>query len=81
MVKEIISKWPFARLLIVNTPDQCVIGGRKQHVESAIHELRCEAVFLEGVATVHCDAATPVAETYKKLHMFPATPPEGLRND
>ena len=79
MVKEIISKWPFARLLIVNTPDQCVIGGRKQHVESAIHELRCEAVFLEGVATVHCDAATPVAETYKKLHMFPATPPEGLR--
>jgi PfaB family protein len=79
IVKTVISKWPFARLLIVNTPNQCVVGGRKHHVESAIHELQCEAVFLEGVPTVHCDAATPVAESYKKLHMFPATPPGGIR--
>nr|MBC8361352.1 type I polyketide synthase [Candidatus Desulfatibia profunda] len=79
VVRSIIEKWPFARLLIVNTPDQCVIGGRKGHIEAAVRELGCEAVFLEGVVTVHCNAVTPVAQAYKQLHLFPVTPPEGIR--
>jgi len=78
-VRTVIDKWPFTKLLIVNTPDQCVIGGRQSHVKGAIEELGCEAVFLEGVVTVHCDAAAPVADAYKKLHLFPCTPPKGIR--
>ena len=35
--------------------------------------------FFEGVVTVHCDAAAPVAEAYKNLHVFPTTPPENVR--
>ncbi len=79
IVRQIIPKYPFARLLIVNTPDECVIGGRKAHVEAVIRELGCEAVFLDGVVTVHCDAALPVADEYKALHVFPTNPPEGIR--
>jgi len=78
-VRKIIGKWPFARLLIINTPDQCVIGGMQNHVEAVIRELDCDAVFLQGVVTVHCDAAVPVAKAYKKLHVFPTTPPENVR--
>jgi acyl transferase domain-containing protein len=74
-VQTTIDNHPFVRLLIINTPDQCVIGGRKPFVEAVIQELGCEAVFLDGVVTVHCDAATPVAEDYKNLHLFPTTPP------
>jgi acyl transferase domain-containing protein/3-hydroxymyristoyl/3-hydroxydecanoyl-(acyl carrier protein) dehydratase len=78
-VRNVIDKWPFAKLLIVNTPDQCVIGGRQNQVTGAIEELGCDAVFLEGVVTVHCDAAAPVADAYKKLHLFPCTPPKDIR--
>ncbi len=78
-VRKIIGKWPFAKLLIINTPDQCVIGGMQNHVEAVIRELGCDAVFLQGVVTVHCDAAGPVAEAYKKLHVFPTAPPENVQ--
>ncbi|MBW2557108.1 MAG: type I polyketide synthase, partial [Deltaproteobacteria bacterium] len=78
-VRKTIEKWPFAKLLIINTPDQCVIGGMQNHVEAVIRELGCDAVFLQGVVTVHCDAAGPVAEAYKKLHVFPTAPPENVQ--
>ena len=78
-VKTKIDKEPYARLLIINTPDQCVIGGRKPHVETIIQELGCEAIFLDGVVTVHCDAAAPVAEDYKQLHLFETTLPKDIR--
>jgi PfaB family protein len=78
-VKAKIHKQPFVRLLIINTPDQCVIGGQKSHVEAVIQELGCEAIFLDGVVTVHCDAAAPVAEDYKQLHLFETTCLENIR--
>ncbi|MFH2219899.1 MAG: beta-ketoacyl synthase N-terminal-like domain-containing protein [Pseudomonadota bacterium] len=81
VVRKAVGKRPTTRLLIVNTPDQCVIGGRKHHVDAAIEELGCEAVFLDGVATVHCDVVSrgSVADAYKNLHIFPVTPPGGVR--
>ncbi|MFC1813812.1 beta-ketoacyl synthase N-terminal-like domain-containing protein [Thermodesulfobacteriota bacterium] len=79
VVRKIVDNWPTTRLLIVNTPDQSVIGGRKHHVQAAVDALGCEAVFLEGVVTVHCDAARPVADAYKNLHIFPTAPPKGIR--
>ncbi len=78
-VQNVIDKIPLTRLLIINTPDECVIGGNKEQVISAIEMLGCEAIFIEGVVTVHCDAASPVADAYKRLHLFPATPLDGIR--
>ena len=78
IVKTLLPEYPTARLLIVNTPDQCVVGGRKPDVIDLIDHLNCESVFLDGVVTVHCDAALPAASDYRALHLFPVTPPAGI---
>ncbi|NNF99183.1 MAG: type I polyketide synthase [Desulfobacteraceae bacterium] len=77
-VKPVIAEHRLARLLIVNTPDECVIGGETSHVRSVIKQLGCHAVPLQGVVTVHCDALLPVAGAYKDLHLLTTTPPENL---
>ena len=77
-VRDAIPSDATARLLIVNTYDQCVIGGRRPDVMNVISTLNCESVFLDGVVTVHCDAANPVADAYEALHLFPVTRPEGV---
>ncbi|OQX10454.1 MAG: hypothetical protein BWK80_45705, partial [Desulfobacteraceae bacterium IS3] len=79
IVREKIQSLPLVRLLIVNTPDECVIGGQKRQVDALVKMLKCEAVFLENISTVHCDAAMPVADDYKALHVFPTTPPRDIR--
>ncbi len=78
-VKRMLRKFRQAYLLIVNTPDECVIGGRRSQVEAVIKSLGCDAFFLEGVITVHCDTAVPVKEAYRKLHTFPTFPQPGIR--
>jgi len=78
-VKKVVKKFPAASLLIVNTPDECVIGGLRDQVTAAIGRLGCEAFFLEGVVTVHCNAAVPTKEAYKALHVFPTIQPQGIR--
>ncbi|RPJ14493.1 MAG: type I polyketide synthase, partial [Desulfobacteraceae bacterium] len=78
-VRKTLDAFPRTRLLIVNTPDECVIGGARKDIEKVITKLKCEAVFLEGVVTVHCDAVNPVAGRYRSLHLFPVTPPEGVK--
>jgi len=78
-VRPIVDRYATTRLLIINTPDECVIGGRRQDVRAAIKALKCEAVYLDGVVTVHCDVLKPVADAYRQLHLFPTRQPEGLR--
>ncbi len=78
-VREVIETLPYARLLIVNTRDQCVIGGQKNQLDLAIEQLTCEAVYLDGVVTVHSDAVQPVADAYEALHVLPTVAPVGIR--
>jgi len=78
-VRKVLKRFPTARLLIVNTPEECVIGGRLPEVQSAVKDLNCEAIFLDGVVTVHCDALKPVADAYRDLHVFPTTQPDDIR--
>ena len=77
-VRETIAKIDRVRLLIVNSPNECVIGGLKPAMTQAITDMGCQAVYLEGVVTVHCDAARPVAAAYRRLHLFPTTAKAGL---
>jgi len=79
VVKRVISTIEHTRLLIINTPDQCVIGGRKNNISDVINALGCDAVYLKGVVTVHCDALIPVANEYKALHLFPVTCLKNIR--
>jgi 3-hydroxymyristoyl/3-hydroxydecanoyl-(acyl carrier protein) dehydratase/malonyl CoA-acyl carrier protein transacylase len=78
-VDAAIADQPWVRRLIVNTPDQCVIGGLQEPLAAAIATMGCDAVYLDGVVTVHCDAAQPASQAYKDLHRFPTTPVEGVR--
>ncbi|PID40942.1 MAG: type I polyketide synthase, partial [Proteobacteria bacterium] len=77
-VRKVLKTIAGTRLLIVNTPDECVIGGLAPAVKNAIAALGCQAVYLDGVVTVHCDAARPVAEAYRQLHHFATTPKKEL---
>ncbi len=78
-VNSVLPLFAHARLLIVNTPEECVIGGNQPDVEGVIAALKCEAVFLDGVVTVHCDAAGPVRKAYRDLHRFPTVQPPDIR--
>lgn len=78
-VDAVIDDLDFVHRLIVNTPGQCVIGGLEPQVAAAIKGLNCDAVFLDGVVAVHCDAALPAAEAYKALHLFDTRAVDGVR--
>ncbi|MCX5883381.1 MAG: beta-ketoacyl synthase N-terminal-like domain-containing protein, partial [Deltaproteobacteria bacterium] len=78
-VKSVLPLFPLARLLIVNSPEECVIGGNRPDVEGVIAALECEAVYLDGVVTVHCDAAIPIRKAYRALHRFPTVQPRNIR--
>lgn len=66
-------------LLIINTPDECVIGGDAGQVTQAVQQLGCRFFPLQGVTTVHCEVAREVAVPYRQLHLFPTTAPSGIR--
>ena len=78
-VRPIVERYATAHLLIINTPDECVIGGRRPDVRAAIEALECDSIYLDGVVTVHCNALEPVKEAYRQLHLFPTRNPEGIR--
>ncbi|MEN8244753.1 MAG: beta-ketoacyl synthase N-terminal-like domain-containing protein [Thermodesulfobacteriota bacterium] len=77
-VASVVNSYTYAALLIVNTPFECVIGGDEAQIREIIAALKCDAVFLDGVVTVHCDAVLPVAAAYRALHELPVDPPEGM---
>jgi acyl transferase domain-containing protein/3-hydroxymyristoyl/3-hydroxydecanoyl-(acyl carrier protein) dehydratase len=65
-------------LLIINTPDECVIGGDAEGVKRVVAMLGCRFFPLHGVTTVHCEVAGKVAKPYRDLHLFETTPPSGI---
>ena len=77
-VRRLLPETPRVYLLIVNTPDECVIGGDAAGVERLVSMLGARFFPLHGVTTVHCEVARPVAGPYRDLHLFPTTPPPGI---
>lgn len=69
-----IDRHYLTRLLLVNTDNQCVIGGHRSEIESVIRNLKADASFMDGVVAVHCDAASLSAEDYRNLHVFDVNP-------
>ena len=78
-IDQAIAELHHVRRLIVNTPDQCVIGGLEAQVAAAIEKMDATAVYLDGVVTVHCDAALPSAQAYRDLHRFETQPVKGVQ--
>ena len=78
-VRRAIDGMARVYLLIVNTPDECVIGGDAREVERLVASLGCRFYPLSGVTAAHCAIARAVAAPYRELHLFDATPPLGVR--
>lgn len=66
-------------LLIVNTREECVVGGSRDAVDALLGQLDCHHLELEGITTVHCEVAEPVKEPYIELHRLPTEVPEGIQ--
>ncbi|MBR0519536.1 hypothetical protein IJJ97_07070, partial [bacterium] len=76
--QKVIEKYDRVYLLIINTYEDCVIGGERKQVEKCAEELKCTIIPIEGVTSVHCEVLKPVAQKYRDLHYFPAENPNNI---
>lgn len=60
-----------AYLLIVTTPQECVIGGIRADVERLAQTIGKLFIPLQGVTIAHCEAGRPVEMAYRELHTLP----------
>lgn len=67
-----------AYLLIVNTPNECVIGGLRPDVVKLAVVLGKSVTALTGVTLAHCEAGHAVEIPYRELHTLPVTVPAGV---
>ena len=66
-------------LLIINTPQSCVIGGDRPAVTAVLEAQNWTYQWLEGVSAAHCEVIQPVAQAYRAHHFFASTvAPEGI---
>ncbi|HIJ95566.1 MAG TPA: type I polyketide synthase [Desulfuromonadales bacterium] len=77
-VQALLPKFPRTYLLIVNTPDECVIGGDASKLSRLVAALDSPFFPLQGVTTVHCEVAQQVATPYHDLHLYPTKAPTGV---
>ncbi|HEY6837947.1 MAG TPA: beta-ketoacyl synthase N-terminal-like domain-containing protein, partial [Geobacteraceae bacterium] len=77
-VRRALKSTPRAYLLIVNTPQECVVGGEAKAVKRLTALLGCTFIPLAGVTTVHCEVVQPVATAYHDLHLFATAQPQGV---
>ncbi len=70
IVRATLVDHPRAYLLIVNSPDECVVGGQREAVDAVVSAMASGFHELHGVTTVHCDVAEAVAGEYRDLHIL-----------
>ena len=78
-VKAALREHEHVYLLIINTSEECVIGGDRAAVTHFASSLGASFVPINGVVTVHCEVAGEVQKAYHDLHLFETTPPDGMR--
>lgn len=62
-------------LLIINTQNQCVIGGERAAVERLVKDLGAVFVPFAAPSTVHCEILRQVETAYRELHLMRTTAP------
>ena len=78
-VRAALAEIPHAYLLIINTPRESVVGGRRGAVKRLAAALGGKFLPLPMVSTVHCEVARQVEHAYRDLHLLKTTPPAGVR--
>lgn len=74
-----LEKYERLHVMIVNTPDQCVIGGHGPDLADFLAANNLSGVDIEGVSVAHVPEALRVAEEYRNLHLHPVTVPESIQ--
>ncbi|MGE0529161.1 MAG: acyltransferase domain-containing protein, partial [Bdellovibrionales bacterium] len=70
-VQNVIQGKDKVYILIINSPNECILGGQRRQVEEVVQSLGCGFTALAGVSTVHCPIAQVVARPYRELHLLP----------
>lgn len=78
-VRAAVSGERHAFLCLINTDDECVVGGAQSAVARVIAKLGCPHVPLPSAPSVHCPAVQPVAAEYRALHHRPVRAVPGVR--
>ncbi|MAX26370.1 MAG: type I polyketide synthase [Phycisphaeraceae bacterium] len=78
VIRETLEHFDRAYLLIINKPDECVIGGDRLQVRQAVQQLGASWHPVEGVTTVHCEVAHAIRDAYRDLHLMPTDPPADI---
>lgn len=65
-------------LLIINTDQECVIGGDRDTVLKLVTDLNGYFSPIANVIAVHCEVVAAISERYRDLHVFDTTPPADL---
>ncbi|HVK13393.1 MAG TPA: beta-ketoacyl synthase N-terminal-like domain-containing protein, partial [Gemmataceae bacterium] len=78
-VRAAIKPGMRAYVQIINTADDCVVGGRRPDVEDVVRAVGASFFEVTGVSTAHCEVARPVREAYRALHHLPTEPADGVR--
>ena len=78
-VRAAIGPGMKAYVQIINTADDCVLGGERADVEEVVRRVAASFFEVSGVSTAHCEVARPVREAYRALHYLPTVPAEGVR--
>jgi len=78
-VRAAVSREPYAFLCLINTDDECVVGGAPEAVSRIVARLGCPHVPLPSAPAVHCPAVRPVAAAYRALHHRPVRAVPGVR--
>jgi acyl transferase domain-containing protein/3-hydroxymyristoyl/3-hydroxydecanoyl-(acyl carrier protein) dehydratase len=78
-IEKLLPEFPQTYVLIENTPGECVIGGNKPQLDSLVQKTGKAFFPLDGVSSVHCEAALPVADQYRALHLYDCYPPDNMQ--
>ena len=79
IVRPALKEFARAYLLIINTDQQVVIGGRREAVARLVEAVGGRFHPLPLVSTVHCEIVREVEGAYHDLHLLPTTPPPGVQ--
>ncbi|MFM1802892.1 MAG: Polyketide synthase PksL, partial [Planctomycetota bacterium] len=78
-VKAAISSEPRVNILIIDAPNEVVLGGQREAVERVLRQIKCRKVPVGIVSTMHSPLALSVREEYLKLHTLAIHDPSPLR--
>lgn len=79
-IRQQLTPGSKAYLLIINTDQECVVGGQRIDVDTLLAKLgNPPCIAINGVTTAHCEVALPVREAYWDIHHLPTSAPAGVR--